>query len=95
MIEISGWIDSMTTARITEALADWQPQSTSGVVGRAVADGLIGLVGIVAPYMIPLVMLRTIGRRQALFSVSLSVAAALLVGGSLRLALGGIQMAGG
>ena len=57
VFEISGWIDSMTTARLTEALADWQPQSTAGVVARAVADGLIGLVGIVVPYMIPLVML--------------------------------------
>ncbi len=57
VFEISGWIDSMTTARLTEALADWQPHSTAGVVARAVADGLIGLVGIVVPYMIPLVML--------------------------------------
>jgi ferrous iron transport protein B len=57
VFEISGWIDSMTTARLTEALADWQPHSTGGVVARAVVDGLIGLVGIVVPYMIPLVML--------------------------------------
>jgi ferrous iron transport protein B len=33
------------------------PESTGGVVGRAVVDGLIGLTGIVVPYMIPLVML--------------------------------------
>ncbi|MDP1734502.1 MAG: ferrous iron transporter B [Sulfuritalea sp.] len=57
VFEISGWIDSMTTARLAAAFADWQPQSTGGVVGRAVLDGLIGLVGIVVPYMIPLVML--------------------------------------
>lgn len=57
VFEISGWIDSMTTARLTEAFADWRPQSTPGVVGRAVLDGLIGLVGIVVPYMVPLVML--------------------------------------
>ena len=57
VFEISGWIDSMTTARLSVAFADWQPQSTGGVVGRAVLDGLIGLVGIVVPYMIPLVML--------------------------------------
>ncbi|MFA4968904.1 MAG: ferrous iron transporter B [Sulfuritalea sp.] len=57
VFEISGWIDSMTTVRLTAAFADWQPQSTGGVVGRAVLDGLIGLVGIVVPYMIPLVML--------------------------------------
>jgi len=57
VFEISGWIDSMTTARLAEAFADWQPQSTTGVVGRAVLDGMIGLVGIVVPYMVPLVML--------------------------------------
>jgi ferrous iron transport protein B len=57
VFEISGWIDSMTTVRLTEAFAGWQPQSTGGVVARAVLDGLIGLVGIVVPYMIPLVML--------------------------------------
>lgn len=57
VFEFSGWIDSETTARLTEAFAGWQPQSTGGVVARAVLDGLIGLVGIVVPYMIPLVML--------------------------------------
>ena len=38
-------------------VAAWHPTTTSGVIGRAVADGLIGLIGIVVPYMIPLVML--------------------------------------
>ena len=57
VFEISGWIDAMTTVRLTAAFADWQPQSTGGVVGRAVLDGLIGLTGIVVPYMIPLVLL--------------------------------------
>ena len=54
---LSAWLDSLTSARLIEATADWQPVSTSGVVGRAVTDGLIGLIGIVVPYMIPLVML--------------------------------------
>ncbi len=57
VFEISGWIDGMTTVRLTEAFADWKPESTGGVLGRAVLDGLIGLTGIVVPYMIPLVML--------------------------------------
>ena len=57
VFEISGWIDSMTTVQLAEAVADWRPESTGGVVGRAVVDGLIGLTGIVLPYMIPLVML--------------------------------------
>jgi ferrous iron transport protein B len=57
VFEVSTWLDSMTAARLVEALADWQPVSTGGVVGRAVADGLIGLVGIVVPYMLPLVLL--------------------------------------
>jgi ferrous iron transport protein B len=54
---VSGWIDGRTSARLTAWAADWQPESTLGVVGRAVADGLIGLVGIVVPYMLPLVLL--------------------------------------
>jgi ferrous iron transport protein B len=40
------------------------------------------------------VMLKTIGRRQALASVSLSIAVALLVSGIVRLALVGVQHAG-
>jgi ferrous iron transport protein B len=54
---VSAWLDSMTAARLVEWTADWKPQSTGGVVARAVSDGLIGLVGIVVPYMIPLVLL--------------------------------------
>jgi ferrous iron transport protein B len=57
VFEASAWLDSMTSARLADALAGWQPHSTGGVVGRAVADGLIGLIGIVVPYMIPLVLL--------------------------------------
>jgi ferrous iron transport protein B len=57
VFEVSGWLDSMTTARLIDAASGWQPQTTGNVVGRAVADGLIGLVGIVVPYMIPLVLL--------------------------------------
>jgi len=54
---VSQWIDSQTSARLAAWAAEWHPQTTAGVVGRAVADGLIGLVGIVVPYMIPLVLL--------------------------------------
>ncbi|MEO8103217.1 MAG: ferrous iron transporter B [Betaproteobacteria bacterium] len=54
---VSGWLDQMTTARLADAVAGWQPDSTGGVVARAVVDGLIGLTGIVVPYMIPLVLL--------------------------------------
>jgi ferrous iron transport protein B len=50
-------IDAATSARLVEWASPWQPQSTAGVIGRAVADGLIGLVGIVVPYMLPLVLL--------------------------------------
>jgi Fe2+ transport system protein B len=57
VFSMSAWLDAMTTARLVEALAPWQPASTAGVVGRAVADGLVGLTGIVIPYMIPLVLL--------------------------------------
>jgi ferrous iron transport protein B len=57
VFEVSGWIDVQTTQRLIEAASAWQPQSTAGVVGRAVLDGLIGLLGIVVPYMLPLVLL--------------------------------------
>ncbi|MBI2291010.1 MAG: ferrous iron transporter B [Betaproteobacteria bacterium] len=57
VFEVSVWLDSMTAARLIALAADWQPQSTGGVIGRAVVDGLIGLIGIVVPYMIPLVLL--------------------------------------
>jgi len=57
VFEVSTWLDSMTSARLIASVADWQPQSTGGVVARAVVDGLIGLVGIVVPYMLPLVLL--------------------------------------
>ena len=54
---ISQWIDSQTSARLATWAATWHPESTAAVVGRAVVDALIGLVGIVVPYMIPLVLL--------------------------------------
>jgi ferrous iron transport protein B len=57
VFEVSAWLDSMTAARLIAVAAGWQPHSTGGVVGRAVVDGLIGLIGIVVPYMIPLVLL--------------------------------------
>jgi ferrous iron transport protein B len=57
VFEVSTWLDSITSAKLIALSADWQPHSTSGVVMRAVVDGLIGLIGIVVPYMIPLVML--------------------------------------
>jgi ferrous iron transport protein B len=60
VFEISGWIDGMTTVKLADAVSGWKPESTAGVVGRAVVDGLIGLTGIVVPYMIPLVMLLVI-----------------------------------
>jgi len=57
VFEVSTWLDSITAARLIDWLADWQPDTTGGVIGRAVSDGLIGLVGIVIPYMLPLVLL--------------------------------------
>jgi ferrous iron transport protein B len=57
VFEVSGWIDAQTTQRVIEATSGWQPQSTVGVVARAILDGLIGLIGIVVPYMLPLLLL--------------------------------------
>lgn len=57
VFEVSTWIDSVTSARLVEWVSVWQPNTFLGVTGRAMADGLIGLIGIVIPYMLPLVML--------------------------------------
>jgi ferrous iron transport protein B len=57
VFDVSARIDAATSARLVEWVSAWQPRTTAGVIGRAVADGLIGLVGIVVPYMIPLVLL--------------------------------------
>ena len=57
VFEVSAWLDSISAARLIEAASAWQPLTTAGVVLRAVVDGLIGLIGIVVPYMIPLVLL--------------------------------------
>ena len=57
VFEMSAHLDSWTSARLAGWAQQWQPASTAGVVGRAVADGLVGLVGIVVPYMLPLVLL--------------------------------------
>lgn len=54
---VSAWLDSLTAARLVEWAAGWQPTTTGGVIGRALLDGFIGLIGIVVPYMLPLVML--------------------------------------
>ncbi len=57
VFEVSGWLDSMTAARLIDWAAEWQPDSFLGIVGHAVLDGLIGLIGIVIPFMLPLVLL--------------------------------------
>ncbi len=57
VFEVSTWLDSITSAKLITLATAWQPQSMGGVISRAVVDGLIGLVGIVVPYMLPLVLL--------------------------------------
>ena len=57
VFEVSAWLDAMTTAKLADAVSEWKPTSTAGVVARGVVDGLIGLVGIVVPYMVPLMLL--------------------------------------
>lgn len=57
VFKVSAWLDVLTVAPLIEWASAWQPQATGGVIARAVTDGLIGLAGIVIPYMIPLVLL--------------------------------------
>jgi len=57
VFEVSAFLDGLTVARLIEWAEPWQPTDVGGVVARAVLDGVIGLAGIVIPYMIPLVLL--------------------------------------
>jgi ferrous iron transport protein B len=57
VFEISAVLDQATAMRLAKWVQQWQPESAAAVVVRAVADALIGLLGIVVPYMIPLVVL--------------------------------------
>lgn len=57
VFEVSTSLDAITSAPLAAWVGQWEPDTTAGVVGRAVADGLVGLVGIVVPYMLPLVLL--------------------------------------
>ena len=57
VFEVATGLDAMTSARLAAWVGEWSPESTAGVVGRAVADAIVGLVGIVVPYMLPLVLL--------------------------------------
>lgn len=57
VFEVSAWIDSVTTAPLAQQLSRWQPVSLAEILAKGVVDGLVGLLGIVLPYMIPLVAL--------------------------------------
>lgn len=57
VFRLSAWLDGMSAAPLAAWAASWVPQSVGGIVARAITDGLIGLVGIVVPYMVPLVVL--------------------------------------
>jgi len=57
VFEVSAVIDAATAVKLAEWVGQWQPSSLSGIAGRAVADALVGLTGIVVPYMLPLVLM--------------------------------------
>ena len=57
VFEVSAVLDGLTSARLAEWVGQWQPETAPGVVGLAVAEALVGMVGIVVPYMLPLVLL--------------------------------------
>jgi ferrous iron transport protein B len=57
VFEVSTALDAMSAARLAELVSAWQPETLTGIIGRAVIDGLIGLIGIVVPYMLPLVLM--------------------------------------
>jgi len=57
VFEVSTGLDAISSAKLASMISAWQPDTATGVVGRAIADGLIGLIGIVVPYMLPLVLM--------------------------------------
>lgn len=57
VFEVSAVLDAFSAARLADWVSAWEPTSLLGVIGRAVTDGLVGLVGIVVPYMLPLVLM--------------------------------------
>ncbi|MDQ6991933.1 MAG: ferrous iron transport protein B [Mariprofundus sp.] len=57
VFEFSGLLDSVSSAPLMAWLGTWQADSMLETIVRAVVEGLVGLVGIVVPYMIPLVLL--------------------------------------
>ncbi|TAK51951.1 MAG: ferrous iron transporter B [Gammaproteobacteria bacterium] len=57
VFKVSVLLDSLTAARLVAWLGEWQPATTGSVIGLAVAQGLVGMIGIVVPYMLPLVLL--------------------------------------
>jgi len=57
VFEVSTGLDALSSARLAAFISSWQPHSAVGVIARAVADGLVGLIGIVIPYMLPLVLM--------------------------------------
>jgi len=68
VFEMSVLLDAATAAKLVELISGWQPESLPGVVGRAVADGLIGLIGIVVPYMLPLVLMLVLLEQSGIMS---------------------------
>lgn len=57
VFEVSATLDALSAARLSAWVSEWHPQTALAMTGRAVVDGLIGLIGIVIPYMIPLVLM--------------------------------------
>jgi len=57
VFEVSTGLDAISSAKLATMISTWQPNTATGVIARAVADGLIGLIGIVVPYMLPLVLM--------------------------------------
>ena len=57
VFEISSWIDALTIAPLIKLLSQWQAVSLVAVLTKAIVEGLVGLLGIVLPYMLPLVAL--------------------------------------
>ncbi|OIQ00029.1 MAG: hypothetical protein AUK35_05170 [Zetaproteobacteria bacterium CG2_30_46_52] len=57
VFKLSSGLDAITSAPLIDLLNQWYAVELTSVIFKAVAEGLVSLIGIVMPYMLPLVLL--------------------------------------
>ncbi|MBF0281864.1 MAG: ferrous iron transporter B [Zetaproteobacteria bacterium] len=57
VFEFSGILDAVSSAPLAGLLEAWNFPGLDGLIYKSVLEGMVGLVGIVIPYMLPLILL--------------------------------------